>query len=198
MCATKLNNPDALPEKYYIKPYTTARRAKISMFSDVLKQHKQILEMPVQERFCLVEKIERSCFNASIDKATAENIPVKWTNEMFKAVYGVLCAKIVSNLSTTNSVKNTYLLPAILSAEVDINNLPKMSSQELFPEKYKEVIVKLEISKNVQRTIKTSAMYRCRRCGKNECTIANRYNRSLDEGVNLTITCVACGNEWNA
>ena len=193
----KLHNADPLDHKYFSSPYNVHRRAKLSMFSNVIKGHASIISMSIAERFNLIEKIERSCFNCTIAKATEENIPTKWNNTMFRYVYDVLCAKIASNLSTTNSVKNTYLLPAIIDGSIKISELPKMTSQELFPDKYKEIIIKLETSKNVKKTVKTSSMYRCRRCGKYECTIENRYNRSLDEGVNLTITCVACGNEWN-
>jgi DNA-directed RNA polymerase subunit M/transcription elongation factor TFIIS len=187
-----------LDVKFYKKPYNTYRRAKIIMFSSVLNERKEVLSLTASDRFALIEKIERSCFNYAISRAIDGNIPTKWENDFFKDLYGTICAKIGANITLSGSVQNTYLLPAILNGTVSITELPKMSSQELFPEKYKEVIEKLESSKNVQRTIKTSAMYRCRRCHKNECTIENRYNRSLDEGVNLTITCVACGNEWNA
>ena len=194
----KLINADYLDIKYYDQPYTYHRRAKLSMFSSILNQHDVITKMNLKDKFTIIEKIEIACFDYSIIKATEYNIPTKWDHDLFKTIYNSTCAKIAANLSTTNTVKNTYLLPAILENTVNINDLPKMTSQELFPDKYKEVIHKLELSKNIQKTIKTSTMYKCRRCGKKECTIENRYNRSLDEGVNLTITCVACGNEWNA
>jgi DNA-directed RNA polymerase subunit M/transcription elongation factor TFIIS len=194
---TELDRPDHLDIRFYKSPYNVYRRAKLSMFSSVLNGHSQILKMNIVDRYTLIEKLERSSFNCAITKATNDNIPTKWENELFRDVYNVLCAKISANLSTTNSVKNDYLLPKILDESILISNLPKMSSQELFPDKYKDIMDKLETSKNVKQTVKTSAMYRCRRCGKNECTTENRYNRSLDEGVNLTITCMACGNEWN-
>ncbi len=191
-------NPDALPVKYYVNPYNGFRRAKLVLFSSVLREHKQYLDIKYDDRLLLVEKLERSCFNHMINKANIDNIPIKWDDERFRDIYHVLCAKISSNISQSGVVKNTYLPNAILSGMININDLPKMSSQDLFPDIYRDVISKIEKSKNVTQTVCTSSMYKCRRCHKNECTIENRYNRSLDEGVNLSVTCVACGYEWNA
>lgn len=191
-------NADPLPITYYAKPYNIHRRAKFILFSSIWKQHEDFLKLSIASRFELIEKIERSCFNYTIDKAKEADIPTKWENEEFVFIYTVLCAKIAANLDTTNDIKNTYLPAKILDGSIDIVQLPKMTSQELFPEKNKTVILKLEESKNVSRTIRTTAMYTCRRCKNSKCTYENRYNRSLDEGVNLMITCANCGLEWNA
>lgn len=192
------DNSDPIPAKYYKTPYNLQRRAKFILFSSVLKQHEKFMAMSITDRFKLIEKMERSCFNYTIDKAKENDIPTKWENEDFQYVYIVICAKIASNIDQTNTVKNTYLPEAILCGTIDLGLLPKMSSQELCPEKYKNVLTKLEMSKNVSRTVRTTAMYTCRRCRKSECTYENLYNRSLDEGVNLIITCMSCGLEWKA
>jgi DNA-directed RNA polymerase subunit M/transcription elongation factor TFIIS len=188
---------DPLMSKHYSKPYNRYRRAKLIIFSSVLKHHAEFRAMPIAARFDIVEKLERSCYNGTIDKAKECNIPTKWENELFQDVYTMICAKISSNIDQTGNVKNPYLTSAILVGEIDIAALPKMSSQDLYPAKYRAVLDHIAASKSVTRTVKTSAMYKCRRCHKNECTIDNRYNRSLDEGVNLSITCVSCGFEWN-
>ncbi len=189
---------DPLPVVYYKKPYNTCRRAKFILFSSVFKQHGKFMELSILERFKLIESIERACFNYTIDKAKENNIPTKWDNEDFQYIYIVISSKIASNIDQTNAVKNTYLPDAILNGTVDINKLPRMTSQEMYPEKYKTVLSKLELSKNVARTVRTTAMYTCRRCKKSECTYENLYNRSLDEGVNLIITCMSCGLEFKA
>jgi DNA-directed RNA polymerase subunit M/transcription elongation factor TFIIS len=191
----KLDNADALPISFYNKNFHVLRQAKVSMFTSFLKKHDSITSKEM--RLDLASKLEKSCYLYTVNKSINENIPNRWDNDLFIIIYNSTCARISSNLSTTNLVKNNYLLPNILNGNINIEILPSLSSQELFPDMYLDIINKLEISKTVQSTVKTSSMYRCRRCGKKECTIANRYNRSLDEGVNLTITCVSCGYEWN-
>jgi transcription elongation factor S-II len=189
---------DPLPIKYYELPYNTTRRAKLILFSSVFKQHEIFMQKTMDERFAILERIERACSNYTIDKSKELNIPTKWDNQDYQYIYTIICAKIAANIDQENTVHNTYLCGAILRDEIDINTLPKMTSQELFPEKYKTVLSKLELSKNVEKTVRTTAMYTCRRCKKSECTYENLYNRSLDEGVNLIITCVSCGKEWKA
>ena len=189
---------DPLPVKYYDLPYNTVRRAKLILFSSVFNQHDIFLAKPLEERFSWIERIERACSNYTIDKSKEVNIPTKWDNTDYQYIYTLVCAKIAANIDQQNTVNNTYLCKAILDGEIDINVLPKMTSQELFPEKYKNVLSKLELSKNVERTVRTTAMHTCRRCKKSECTYENLYNRSLDEGVNLMVTCMSCGLEWKA
>lgn len=189
---------DPLLSRHHEKPYNRYRRAKLILFSSVFNHHEEFRSWPLDDRFKLVENIEKVCLKYSIDKAGENNVPVKWDVLLFRDIYTTICSKISSNIDQHGSVKNPYLAKAIFDGLIDLKTLPKMSSQDLYPDKYRTVLTRIEASKNVTRTIKTSAMYKCRRCHKNECVIDNRYNRSLDEGVNLTITCVSCGFEWNA
>lgn len=189
-------NADPLPLEFYYKPYTTLRRAKIILFSSVFKQHKSFTDMNVDNRFDLLKKIENSCYDYVTKKALEYNIPVSWECDNFSDIYTITCAKIASNIDQENSVKNKSLYNNIMNGSIDINQIPKMTSQEIYPSKYKHLLEQLEKSKNVLKTIRTTKMYTCRRCKKSECTYENLYNRSLDEGVNLKITCVSCGLEW--
>lgn len=189
---------EPLDVSFYELPYNVQRRAKSILFSSSLLEHDSFAKLTREEKTNLIRNIEQSCYDYSIAKAHEYNIPAEWYNELFKELYHSTCAKISSNITQTNNVKNQYLPKAILNGTIDIIKLPGMTSQELYPDKYKELLTKLEESKKVVRTIKTTSMYKCRRCYKNECTEENRYNRSLDEGVNLTITCMSCGYRWNA
>ena len=131
-------------------------------------------------------------------KANEENIPPLWDQDLFRDIYHAICYKILSNVDAHGTVKNHKLAKDIIFGNLNIASLPKQTSQELYPDKYAEVLDKIEKSKNATHTVKTSAMYKCRRCFKSECVIENRYNRSLDEGVNLSVQCVSCGLQWNA
>lgn len=195
---TKPIKHEPLDIMFYQKPYNVYRRAKIILFSSCLLEHEKYATLTRENKNNLLKKIEKACCQYCIMKANEYNIPTKWNNDLFKELYHSVCAKISSNITQLGTVKNKYLTGAILDGSIDIDKLPGMTSQELYPDKYKELLIKLEESKKVARTIKTSSMYKCRRCHKNECTEENRYNRSLDEGVNLTITCMSCGYRWNA
>lgn len=187
-----------LPVEFYEKPYNGTRRCKITALDMCLSAYKEYTDMPFDERFTLVKKIERSCLNATVSKANEENIPPLWEKDLFRDIYHSICYKISANIDAYGPVKNFKLARDIIAGSINIASLPKQTSQELYPDKYAEILDKIEKSKNATHTVKTSAMYKCRRCFKTECTIENRYNRSLDEGVNLAIQCNNCGLQWNA
>lgn len=195
--STVFNNIIPLDAMFYKKPYNKIRRAKLILFTSCLMQHKEYQLLPYQEKMKIIKNIERSCYNYVIDKSYEENIMTSWEVDLFCELYHSICYKISANLEKTGLVSNPNLTKAILSGNISIEQLPKLSSQDMYPQKYAEIIQRVEASKSVVQTLKTSAMYRCSKCKENKCTIENRYNRSLDEGVNLTITCLNCAHQWN-
>lgn len=187
-----------LPVEFYEKPYNGTRRCKISAFDTCMSAYKSYTDMKPVDRFNLIKKIERACLNATVAKANEENIPPLWEKDLFRDIYHAICYKISSNIDAYGPVKNYKLARDIIAGNLNITSLPRQTSQELYPDKYAEILNRIEKSKNATHTVKTSAMYKCRRCFKSECVIENRYNRSLDEGVNLSVQCVSCGLQWNA
>ena len=187
-----------LSSEFYTVKYSCHRRAKAILFGSCLEHTKQYTLLPYDKKTKLLIKLERSCYNYAINKAADENIMATWSNDIFCDLYHAICYKISSNIDASNDINNTTLINAILSNTIDIDTLPYMTSQELFPSQYTEILQRVEASKNIVQSVKTSAMYRCSKCKQNKCTIENRYNRSLDEGVNLTITCMNCMHSWNA
>jgi DNA-directed RNA polymerase subunit M/transcription elongation factor TFIIS len=186
-----------LSTDFYTDPYNATRRAKLIVFNSCLTPYKEYQILPYKDKMKQIKNIERACYNYVIDKAYEENIMTSWDVDLFKELYHIICYKISSNLEQGGIVGNPNLAKSILSGTISLEHLPRLSSQEMFPQKYKEIIERVEASKSVVQTVKTSAMYKCSKCRENKCIIAPRYNRSLDEGVNLTITCLNCQHEWN-
>lgn len=186
-----------LSVEFYKSPYNNIRRSKLILFNLCLSTYESYLNLKYNEKIKIIKAIEKSCYNYSIDKAYEENIISSWNIELFCDLYHSICYKISSNLENDGMVNNPNLTKAILSENIDINKIPKLSSQELFPQKYVNIFERVEASKTVIQNFKTSEMYKCFKCHAKKCTIENRYNRSLDEGVNLTITCMNCNHSWN-
>lgn len=144
----------------------------------------------------IVKNLERGCLNRTIVKSNDYNIRGVWSNPKFVSLYHDICYKIASNLDVTSVINSDYITKKILKNEVNINMVANMSSKELCPKKYEKIDMKINQRTNLERKIKYSELYRCRKCKRNQCTTERRYNRSLDEGVNLTIICLFCGHEW--
>jgi DNA-directed RNA polymerase subunit M/transcription elongation factor TFIIS len=191
-----INEP--LSNVFYEPQYNHYRRAKIILFTDAFNLHDKFRAMPKEEKTKLLRALERCCNNYTIEKAHVNNIMTSWQLDKFVDLYHDICYKVSANMNDTPLVTGAQLAKKILDGEIDVQDVCKMTSQDICPDKYSSIIDRLESSKNVVQTRNTSSLYTCGTCKKSQCWIENRYNRSLDEGVNLTITCMNCGKQWNA
>lgn len=189
---------DPLDVLFYRTPYNRIRRAKIIMFGSVLSPYKKFNSMEKDQKTKLLKQLERACYNRTIDIANEQNIIASWSDDLFCDIYHIICYKISANLEPNGLVGNPSLAKNILDEVINIKSLPSMSSVEMYPQLYTKVKERIEASKNAKQTVKYTTMYKCRRCKKNKCTFESIQNRSLDECNNFVVTCVNCGNEFNA
>ena len=74
-----------------------------------------------------------------------------------------------------------------------------MSSYELYPENWKELSDKQLIrEQKILEGNKSRAtdQFKCKKCGKRECTYYEMQTRSADEPMTIFITCLNCGKHW--
>jgi len=183
---------------FYKAPYNRIRRSKIMLFGSSLEPYEKFRSMSSSERAILLKKLERSCYNYTIDIAHNNNVVSSWEDSNFCNIYHSTCYKLSVNLEPTGLVSNPTLAKNLLNNQLNIPTLPRMSSVDMFPQKYTKILQRIDASKNASQTVKTSTMYKCGRCYENRCTIENVQNRSLDETTGLRITCINCGNEFGA
>lgn len=190
-----------LSAKYHSGQYTDLRRCKMILFGHCLLKYAEFTKMPYMKQSELVIELERCCFEHANIVALGEGIaPI---GELFDDIYGLICYRISSNLDPTHSIYDTNVAvkkkigQRLLDGEITISEFVNMTSTEMLPEKYEEMKARIEISKTVTETKKSSSLYRCRVCKENKCSMENLYNRSFDEGTNLRITCLNCGFQWN-
>jgi len=182
----------------YKPPYNSIRRAKIMVFAISLQKYDQFIKMGLNDKTSIITSIERSCFNHSIDVAYMENILPSWDVELFSMIYNNICYRVCVNISPNEILNNDELGLKILNKEISIEQLPKLTSIEMFPKNHKDILDRMEQSKNAKTSIKTTNMYKCGKCYSTKCTMEQLYNRSLDEGVNLKLTCVKCSHSFSA
>ena len=88
--------------------------------------------------------LEIGIFNASIDYANSLKIPLSWSNDLFAENYINIAIKIYSNLNKNSYIKNPNLLDKLKNREFLPHKLPYMTTQEMFPDRWKEIIEKHE------------------------------------------------------
>jgi transcription elongation factor S-II len=114
--------------------------------------------------------------------------------------YEAKCRQIVLNLDPSSYIKNSYLLPKVISGEIKGESLVHLSPQELFPERWEKTIqennelLKKQVEGSKARA--TTDMFLCGKCKKRECTYYEQQTRSADEPMTKFISCVNCGHQW--
>lgn len=185
-----------LPLMFYKnKEYNATRRCKLLMFSECINARN--LDEPYEQIIEHITQIENECYKKAKLKTTKQNHIPKFGNKKFEDNYHHLCYIISVNLDEKSFVKSNYLKKQIKKKEYTYRMLPYLNTKQLDPETYKkyENIFNKKIISDVNTNY--TELYKCSKCKKNKCRTERRYNRSLDEGVNLTIFCLWCGHQWN-
>jgi DNA-directed RNA polymerase subunit M/transcription elongation factor TFIIS len=200
-----LGDKETFHRKYICSALNKRKRKNIEdmlynmqFIKKVILEISDYLNTPYLTKDKIVEKLERGCVNRSIDKAKSYNIRCVWSDERFVNLYNSICYKVSSNIDPDSEVHSTYIKNKILRNELNLETVADMTSKELCPKKYEKIAKQIDQRINMKRKIKYSELFHCRKCKKNQCTTERRYNRSLDEGTNLTVKCMFCGHEWNA
>jgi transcription elongation factor S-II len=146
-------------------------------------------------------KLESAVYRYSMK--ICEDKCIDFSNEdddlYFRRQYMNKMITLYNNLNPNSYVKNPYLLPAIESGEVDIEQLPNLTPVQLFPDHWKPYIDKQNAREMVYKSLQeqvTTDIFQCGRCKKNRCTYYQLQTRGTDEPMTTFITCIECGHKW--
>lgn len=141
--------------------------------------------------------LERAIFNYTIKESKKQKIIRKWENKKFIQIYLDKARTIYFNLNHNCGVKNTYLLKELKSNNIKQQDIPFMTHQEMYPEKWKDLI---ESKKKRDNHDSSEAMatdeFKCSKCKKRKCTYYQLQTRSADEPMTTFVSCCFCGNNW--
>lgn len=146
-----------------------------------------------------IRALEKSIFEATFNLAQKNYIARNWKTPQFVEIYRQIVRSVFSNIHPDSPVNNPRLLIRVLEGEFKLNEIPSMTSYEMFPEKWFELRDKqLQREQKILEGNKSRAtdQFKCRRCGKRECTYYELQTRSADEPMTIFVTCLNCGKEW--
>jgi DNA-directed RNA polymerase subunit M/transcription elongation factor TFIIS len=145
------------------------------------------------------DKLEESLFNYICEKSLQRKIIRKWDNPFFRKMYFNKARSLYTNLDKNSYVKNTYLISQIDNGKIDIEKIPFMNYQEIFPEHWKRLLDEKYKRDKLLYEEKMEAMtdqFKCGRCKSKKCTYYELQTRSADEAMTTFISCLNCGNRW--
>jgi len=173
--------------------YEIDRIYKIFLFYRYLCRHKKFSKITRKEQHEIIKNLEKACYD---NAKHMENIVCGWSEE-FAYTYHIICGKVLSYFDINYPKKANIIIENLISdipVQIFSKTLPYKSIRDLFPEEYDKVEKTQCIEEQI--TVKASKLRTCPKCKRRLSTTKNRYARSLDEGVDLTATCVFCGFSW--
>jgi DNA-directed RNA polymerase subunit M/transcription elongation factor TFIIS len=146
-----------------------------------------------------ITKLVSEIFKATIEEANVKHIFSHWDNQLFQEIYMQRQYKLFSNLHPSSPVANPRLLGRVISCELSMVDLPRLTDMELYPENWKKLqdlqLVKEQRWLEGNKSIATT-QFKCNRCHKRECTYYEMQIRSADEPMTKFINCLNCGKRW--
>jgi transcription elongation factor S-II len=137
--------------------------------------------------------LEKGVHNWALKEATNKRVVKKWDNPFFVQIYLDHLRSIYINL------KNETLLNKVISGEIKAQEIAFMTHQEIFPEKWEDLIKAKSIrdkNKFEQNLEAATDTFTCRKCKSKKCTYYQMQTRSADEPMTIFVTCIDCGNRW--
>jgi DNA-directed RNA polymerase subunit M/transcription elongation factor TFIIS len=145
------------------------------------------------------QDLEIGIFNSSIDYAKLKGVPASWMCDIFVEVYHSKCRNIFANLKKDSYVKNERLMDRLRDREFLPHELAAMKYDNLYPERWKEIIDQKSLKSRAAYEQSAAAMtdqYTCGKCKKKKISYYELQTRSADEPSTHFFTCLHCGHRW--
>jgi len=147
------------------------------------------------------QDLEIGIFNSTLDYANSLQIQLSWNCNAFIDTYINNARSIYSNLKSDSYIGNTKLLKRLKNKEFIPHELPYMNTEDIFPERWKEIIdkqkLKLKAAYEVKQVSMTDAI-KCGKCKNNKISYYELQIRSGDENMTQFFCCITCGNKWKS
>jgi DNA-directed RNA polymerase subunit M/transcription elongation factor TFIIS len=146
-----------------------------------------------------IRSLERSIYETAYNYSQKNYVARSWKSPIFVEIYRQIIRSVCSNIHPESPVKNHRLLARVIEGEFKLQDIPSMTSYEMFPEKWfalKDKLLQREQKILEGNKSRATDQFKCRRCHKRECTYYELQTRSGDEPMTIFITCLNCGKEW--
>ena len=130
----------------------------------------------------LINKIEKSVYDFSIDYATVNETPY-----LVEQIYDTKIDEIIKLVKDTDS---DYFLKNVKNGKINPDKVGFMSPDELNPDKYDKINRKKELEEYKKNNQATSSVFECRKCKNRKCQVVQRQTRAADEPATTIVTCM--------
>lgn len=160
------------------------------------RKHVQFSGLDESTANAIVRRIERGCFEHTIDTCKQCGIDRLFTNPGFCGRYSVQCYKTIANVDPDSSVGGTELVQELVRGTIKPENVVNLTNFELCPRASKKERDVIELRQKQKYEKKVCTMYTCDKCKQANTDAVEYQGRSADEPSTWSITCNNCGNRW--
>lgn len=143
--------------------------------------------------------LEIGVFNSTIDYANSLKIQLSWECPLLIETYINIARSVYSNLKKDSYIMNERLLEKMKDGQFLPHELAYMSCEEVFPERWADIIEKQKLKFKAAYEIKQVSMtdaIKCGKCKNNKVSYYELQTRSGDEAMTVYFNCICCGNKW--
>lgn len=173
------------------------------LMTDVVSMINSWTKLDVDTTKSYIRRIERSCHNAAVVRATNQGVSRTFASKDFVDIYSECCSRVTMHLDPTSYINSTaacptYFADLIASNSIDLNQIALFDSSSMQPESNAKTRNYIEARKNVVQEKKVSTMYVCSKCKGNKTTYKPYQKKSSDEPETKAMTCEneKCGFKW--
>lgn len=171
-----------------------------SVFEVDLNSYRNIIKDKLSNTTLSIEninKLENSIYNYTQKDYLNRNFT---KNSKLIDLYMDISRHVIDNLIPDNHIGNNYLITAIENGEIDIESVPELPSQSMYPKLWESYTKKLhqKIIDATKDLEPNSTLYTCSKCGNKKTHTEQKQLRSQDEPMTIIIKCCisGCNNKW--
>ena len=182
-------------------PNHPTRKRIYEKFQNLINKYIDKKDYNLDDIMKIAINLERGIFNYTISIYPNKKINETWNN-YFNNLYIDRAVKIYNNLNPDSSLQNKKLLQRLLSKEFNEFEITSFNSEQLFPEKWKELCDKhlTNINDDIPEQIKledrADGLFKCGKCKSYKTEYNEKQTRSADEPTTKFCYCHKCGNRW--
>jgi len=182
-------------------PNHPTRKRIYEKFQNLINKYIDKKDYNLDDIMKIAINLERGIFNYTISIYPNKKINETWYN-YFNNLYINRAVKIYNNLNPDSSLQNKKLLQRLLSKEFNEFEITSFNSEQLFPEKWKELCDKhlTNINDDIPEQIKledrADGLFKCGKCKSYKTEYNEKQTRSADEPTTKFCYCHKCGNRW--
>lgn len=141
----------------------------------------------------IVNDIEKGVFEFSLVDVASN----QYNFDFVELIYNRKIEDICDNLDTHNlNIDNQTLVKSILLGDLKPQTLAFLPPEHIHPMRYKDILNKIELREKTMNNLRTTDMYKCKKCGERKFKISTMQLRCADEPETKFLTCLVCYNTF--